>query len=166
MKPGKVSSSFHPVSSRPFSKHLSVPEHWNIASHWSIPFQQAVPTCFQWGSSLGSELATSELSNSSPGKKFLSVLMCVAGNCHAEKWLHHLQICHTAERDTDQVFQHILVSSASPPRRRVQMNHERKWHIITEPPPKFLLKNVFWHRANNICNHLDHPNSISFHLKK
>ena len=94
--------------------------------------------------------------------KFLSwsVLMFVAGNCHVEKWLHHLQICHTAERDTGPVFQYNYFSEFCFPSKKTSSDEPREEmaaQTITEPPPKFLLKMFFgalWHRSNNIYSHL------------
>ena len=93
--------------------------------------------------------------------------MCVAGHCHAEKWLHHLQICHTAGKRywsgvstyfSEFCFATKKTSSDEP-------REEMAAQTITDPPPKFLFKKMFfwalWHRANNIHSHLDHPNSIS-----
>ena len=77
MNPGEVSRSFHSVSSGLIHSIFQF-----LNTEILLPIGVYLPSKqsrFKWGSSLGSELATSEPSNSSPGEKFLSVLMCVCG---------------------------------------------------------------------------------------
>ena len=52
---------------------------------------------FAGGSSLWSELAASEISNSFPGEKVLSTSKCLRDHYHAGK---HLNICNIVEIDT------------------------------------------------------------------
>ena len=148
MNPGKVSSSFHSAPSRPYSKHLSIPEHWNIASLASNPL-------------FSMEFKSRERTGHLITFKFLSWRkVCQSEECRGcsvQCWkmaAPSLNLSHNGSKHWSNVL--IYFDEFCFPSKKTSSDEPREEmaaQTITEPPPKFLLKmflGAIFHHGNNI----------------